>query len=93
MWALKLLGNGCSQLPCLVGGGIITAWDQPGACPLAGCPYVATLLSGRALIPACTAGRPALEAEQLQALVADVLTAILHLQVQLWSALCLHASA
>jgi hypothetical protein len=58
----------------------MTCHGSAAACSLEGCPVVATELVGVALLDFMK-GRSVLDAIELQCLVHDVLTAILHLQV------------
>jgi hypothetical protein len=76
VWALRVLGNGCPALPTLVAEGRIEGWDVSIPCPLLGCPCVITLLHGE---PVTVDSQ--FEGPELTALVGDVLSAILYMQV------------
>jgi hypothetical protein len=64
------------------GAGRIEGWSAQGPCLIKGCHFFATRWEGVALMPAGM-DIPLLECRDLQALVGDVLEAILYIQVWL----------
>ena len=91
-WALRLLGEGGPSLPQLLATDTVDSWDGEGECPVAGCPAVVTRLMGTALVAPDALSMPRLTCVELQSFTAQLLAALLTLQVHAHSA-ALHRMA
>ena len=85
-WALSLLGDCGPSLPQLLSTGAVGSWDGAGKCPVAGSPAVVTRFMGAALVAQDAQSMPRLSCMKLQSFTAQMLAALLTLQVRACSA-------
>ena len=78
---MSLLVQSGPSLPQLLATRTVDGWDGEGDCPVAGCPAVVTRLMGTALVAPDALSMPRLSCPELQSFTAQMLAALLTLQV------------